>query len=135
MSIEGRIAVDVGFSDSTAATGVQSLKRVALTSTDSYSSGKVAIVSGTAGTAAVFVAINPTLYINSAGAAVSFTASVERIAFASSRQMQCADSADVTVESSDNQVAVSICNGDDAFTITPQYTAGTASYTLVMYGP
>ncbi len=41
MSIEGRIAVDVGFTDSASSDGVQAVKRLALTSTDSQTTGKV----------------------------------------------------------------------------------------------
>lgn len=53
MSIEGRIAVDVSFADSATSNGVQSLKKITLTDTQAYTTGKVAIVSGTVGTAAV----------------------------------------------------------------------------------
>ena len=72
MSIEGRIAIDVNFADSSDATGVQSLKKISLVDTSSYSSGKVAIVTGTCGTAAVSIALAPTSYRDSSGSGVWF---------------------------------------------------------------
>lgn len=134
MSIEGRIAVDVAFSDSSAGTGVQSLKRLVLTSTDAYSTGKVAVVSGTCGTAAVAVAVAPSTYKDSSGVAVSF-ASVSRFAFAASAAAVCseADGEGVAITGG-NRVAISDgrSGGTGGFNVSAY--AGTASYTLIIYG-
>lgn len=134
MTIEGRIAVDVGFSDSTAGTGSQSLKRLSLASTDAYATGKVAIVAGTCGTSAVAVAVAPSTYKDSSGAAVSFAA-VSRFAFASSAAAVCSEAAGSGVAISGGS-RVSVCDsrsgGTAGFNVSAY--AGTASYTLVIYG-
>lgn len=134
MTIEGRIAVDVSFADSGTSSGVQSLKRITLTSTDAYSSGKVALVSGTCGTAAVAVAVAPSTYKDSSGSAVSFS-TVTRFAFAASSAAVCSEAAGVGVAvSSGSRVSVgdSRSGGTAGFNVSAY--SGTASYTLVIYG-
>lgn len=134
MTIEGRIAVDVGFSDSTSASSVQSLKRIALTSTDSYTSGKVAVISGTAGTAAVSVAVAPTTYRDSAGSLVSFS-SITRVVFKSTSAASLIDNATGNTFSSDgNSVAVSSLAGNQGDALQVQSGSGTVSYIVVLYG-
>lgn len=134
MSLEGRIAIDVAFSDSAAGAGVQSLKRLALTSTDAYSSGKVALLSGTCGTAAVAIAVAPSAYKDSSGSAVSF-ASVSRFAFAASSAAVCSEAAGAGVAISGGS-RVAICDSRSGGTAGFNVSAysGTASYTLVIYG-
>lgn len=134
MSLEGRIAIDVAFSDSTSSTGTQSLKRLVLTSTDAYTSGKVALLSGTCGTAAVAIAVAPSTYKDSSGAAVSF-ATVTRFAFAASAAAVCSESAGSGVAISGGS-RVAVCdsrNGGTAGFNVSAYS-GTASYSLVIYG-
>jgi hypothetical protein len=134
MSLEGRIAIDVSFSDSSAGSGVQSLKRLALTSTDAYSSGKVAILTGTCGTAAVAIAVAPSAYKDSSGAAVSF-ASVSRFAFASSAAAVCSEAAGSGVAiTGGNRVALSDSRSGGTSGFNVSAYSGTASYTLVIYG-
>lgn len=134
MSLEGRIAIDVSFSDSSASSGVQSLKRLALTSTDAYSSGKVALVSGTCGTAAVAIAVAPSTYKDSSGAAISF-ASVSRFAFAASAAAVCSEATGAGVAISGGN-RLSVCDSRSGGTAGFNVSAysGTASYTLVIYG-
>lgn len=134
MSLEGRIAIDVAFSDSTSSTGTQSLKRLVLTSTDAYTSGKVALVAGTCGTAAVAIAVAPSTYKDSSGAAVSF-ATVTRFAFAASAAAVCSEAAGAGVAISGGS-RVAVCdsrNGGTAGFNVSAYS-GTASYSLVIYG-
>lgn len=134
MSLEGRIAIDVAFSDSAASTGTQSLKRLVLTSTDAYTSGKVALVAGTCGTAAVAVAVAPSTYKDSSGSAVSF-ATVTRFAFAASAAAVCSEAAGSGVAISGGS-RVAVCdsrNGGTAGFNVSAYS-GTASYSLVIYG-
>lgn len=134
MSLEGRIAIDVNFGDSSTATGVQSLKKVSLTSTDSYSSGKVAIVAGTCGTAAVAVAVAPSTYRDSSGSAVTFS-TVTRFAFAASAAAVCSEASGAGLAISGGS-RVSVCDSRSAGTAGFNVSAysGTASYTLVIYG-
>ncbi len=134
MSLEGRIAIDVAFSDSTSSTGTQSLKRLVLTSTDAYTSGKVALVAGTCGTAAVAVAVAPSTYKDASGAAVSF-ATVTRFAFAASAAAVCSEAAGAGVAiSGGSRVAVSDSRNGGTSGFSVSAYAGTASYSLVIYG-
>jgi hypothetical protein len=134
MSIEGRIAIDVSFADSTNTTGVQSLKKISLVDTTSYSSGKVAIITGVAGTTTAAIATSPTVYKDASGSAVSFS-TIERVAFsatpaASIDTGQRIYDGDNTISSRNGQVTVV-----DVPSVTFVYTtAGTATYTLVLYG-
>ena len=140
MSIEGRIAIDVNFADSATSSGVQSLKKISLIDTTSYTSGQVAIVTGTVGTAAI--TFNPPtfgdMYKDASGNAPTFTNGVSRIAFASSSRCKAqALNFDFVVISDGNRVAVSdVPNaGLDDMGIALSGTAATAaSYTLVLYG-
>ena len=134
MTIEGRIAVDVSFADSATSSGVQSLKRITLTSTDSYTTGKVALVSGTCGTAAVAVAVAPSTYSDSSGFAVSF-ATVTRFAFAASAAAVCSEVAGAGVAvSGGSRVSVSDSRSGGTAGFNVSAYSGTASYTLVVYG-
>lgn len=135
MSIEGRIAVDVGFSESTSASGVQSLKRIALTSTDSYSSGKVAVISGTASTQLATIPVNPSTFRDASGALVAFTSSVSRVAFKSSGPASVSDPSSGSVVPCDgNSVAVFSITGNSGDDLQIQSASGTVSYTIVIYG-
>ena len=136
MSIEGRIAIDVAFSDTTSDTGVQSLKRLALTSTDAYTSGKVALIAGRCGTANVSVSVAPSGYLDASGSAVSFT-SISRYAFACSRAATFYDViATVKVFSDGGRVGITdaAVTTPSTLTIDPTFTSGTASYSLVVVG-
>ena len=133
MTIEGRIAVDVSFADSATSSGVQSLKRISIADATSYATGKVAIVTGTCGTAQVSINVAPTTtYRDAAGSVVSFTG-VQRFSFSATGSPARLQQDYIVVESSAGQVCVSNANGfDDSFVV--KTTAGTASYTLVLYG-
>lgn len=138
--VRGKFVIDVDFTDRTTATGVQRMKLVSLASATEYPDGKVAVVSGTCGTAVVSVPVAPTTYRNAAGNLVSF-ASVSRVAFQASGPtlVACDGSAgygvdDWTIYSRANQVAVSEALETSGFSINVFDTAGTSSFTLVMYG-
>lgn len=135
-NVRGRIAIDVQFADSTASGGVQSLKTLTLQDATEYTSGKVAIVTGTVGTAAVVVQTQPTTYKNATGEFVSFE-SMSRIAFAATGKLcNCGDVNEMSIASNNGHVAATLVNlpGGDTFVVTPDQPAGTASYTLVIYG-
>jgi hypothetical protein len=140
MSIRGRFGIDVQFTDSTTGDGVQSLKTLTLQHATEYDFGKVAIVSGTCGTAVVTVPLSPTTYRDSAGNLVSF-ASVSRVAFAADGPKLVACDGiggcgvnDWTLYSRAGQIAVSEAVETSEFSINVFDTAGTANFTLVMYG-
>jgi len=134
MNIEGRIAIDVNFADSATSDGVQSLKKISLTDTTSYTTGKVMVVTGTVGTTATAISYAPSTYRDASGNVVSLN-SISRIAFAATPLAYVdatppGSAADAVVGSKNNSVAVL-----DAEAVAYVYTtAGTASYTLVLYG-
>ena len=132
-NVRGRIAVDVQFADSTTSEGVQSLKTITLQDATEYTTGKVAVVTGTVGTTLVQIDVSPaTTYKNAAGSVVSFTG-VQRFSFSATGSPARLQQDYIAVESSAGRVCVSNANGfDDSFSV--QTTSGTASYTLVMYG-
>jgi hypothetical protein len=138
--IKGRFGVEVLFTDSTVVDGAKSLKTIAVQHATEYDFGKVAVVTGTVGTAVTTVAIAPTTYRNAAGDIVSFS-SVSRVAFqASGPTLVACDGVggcgvnDWTIYSRAGQVAVSEALETVSFSINVFGTAGTSAYTLVMYG-
>jgi hypothetical protein len=148
-NIKGRFGIDVLFTDSTVAGGAKSLKTITLQHATEYDFGKVAVITGTCGTATVTVPVSPNLlpllpgtptYRNAAGSIVQF-ASVSRVAFqADGPNMVACDGSggcgidDWTIYSRAGQIAVSEALETSAFSISVFGTAGTANYTLVMYG-
>lgn len=136
MSIEGRIAVDVSFADSATSSNVQSLKKISLVDTTSYTTGKVAIVTGTVGTAAVNIEIPFAAYKDAAGNASTLTLP-SRVAFSAtgSNLVQLTDAAALSLFSKGGSVSVSdIGPADDGFAVAVASNSGTASFTLVLYG-
>lgn len=136
MSIEGRIAIDVSFSDTASDTGMQALKRLALTSTDAYTSGQVVLVSGTCDTASFSISLEPSTYKDASGAAVTLTTKT-RFAFACSRRALCRDQPGTGLYSDSSRVSVGEVAStapNTNVTIVPQFTSGTASYSLVIVG-
>jgi hypothetical protein len=138
--IKGRFGVEVLFTDSTVVDGAKSLKTIAVQHATEYDFGKVAVVTGTVGTAVTSVAIAPTTYRDAAGDIVSFS-SVSRVAFqASGPTLVACDGIggcgndDWTIYSRAGQVAVSEALETVSFSINVFGTAGTSAYTLVMYG-
>ena len=133
MSILGKFAIDVQFTDSTADGGVRSLKTVALQHATEYDTGRIAVLTGTCGTSAVTVAVAPTTYKDSTGSAVSFS-SVSRAAFSADAagRVKCDGSGDWTLYSRAGQIAVSEAFETASFSIST--TAGTSAWTLVLYG-
>jgi len=131
MSIEGRIAIDVNFADSATSSGVQSLKKISLTDTTSYTTGKVAIVTGTVGTSEVTVYVSGvTDYKDAAGDAVTIS-NIQRLAYKASGQRVRFYDGFAERYASGDVVNVTQVEG---VSMSVQTTAGTASYTLVLYG-
>lgn len=132
--VRGRIAIDVQFWDRTSAEGVQSLKTIALQDSTEYTSGKVAVVSGTCGTAIVTLSTN-LFSEDSAGQPVEF-ATINRIAIRGNPLVFLASGFTRFGMSKDNQIAI-VSNPLNNNLVTPLQVgslSGTASYTLVIYG-
>jgi hypothetical protein len=137
MALDGRITVDALFHDTD---GTASLKVVSLEDSQEYTSGKVLIVTGTCGTTALTAtSVSPSTYRDASGSIVSFTA-VTRAAFSATpaaRAWQEGSGPDAPrLFSAGGSVAVSDMNPeeDNQTDWFVQTTAGTASYTLVLYG-
>ncbi len=137
MSIDGRINIDALFHDKD---GTASLKVVSLQSTDSYTSGNVAIVTGTVGTAQTTISVAG-VYKDAAGNPVTISDS-ERVLFAykgqpgAGRLLELIDFdnyAFARLVSRDNQVAASAGTNIDVFRLTAS-AASTGTYTIVVFG-
>jgi hypothetical protein len=132
MAINGRINVDVLFHDTD---GTTSLKVVSLEGSTEYTTGKVAIVTGTAGTGTVSISIPPT-YRNADGSLSTLT-SPSRVAFSATggNLVRLFDENLLSLQSKSGAVSVSDMEpSDDNLSIQVIGGAGTASYTLVLYG-
>lgn len=129
MSIDGNISVNVLFHDTD---GTTSLKVVSLESSTAYTTGKVAVQTGTVGTTAITIDRDPTSYKDATGNIVSI-GTIQRIAFcAHPFATICDDVGRIMLASSNRQVAISNDAGGTFNAI--KTTAGTASYTIVLYG-
>jgi len=135
--MQGRIAVDVSFADSDTSTGVQSLKKISLVDSTSYTSGKVAIVTGTCGTAAVTIDASATGYKDATGEEVSLS-SVSRLACRATGAKVVLDrgnEAAIIGYPDNNVMAVSELGvSGPSYIYRLKTQTGTASYTLVFYG-
>lgn len=140
MPLEGRIAIDLGFTDTaTGSDTVQSLKRISLVESTGVTTGKVALVTGTVSTAAVGLwSVNAGLqfggYRDASGGVVTF-ASVSRVALQASGSsgavIEDADLGVVELLSLSNRIAVADNVGNN---LQIRTLAGTASFTAVLYG-
>ena len=136
-NVSGTISVNVEFRDTTTATGVQSLKTVTLREATEYTTGKVAIITGTAGTSAVNLGVlGTTTYRNASGSVVSFSA-VTRLAFSwsGSSQRVLTEQTDTffVLRSNSGSVAVTDVPASDVITEIGA-GSGTGTYTIVLYG-
>jgi hypothetical protein len=132
-TVRGKYSLDVAFTDATTASNVNSLKSITLQQASEYASGKVVLVSGTVGTAAVTVAMAPSVYKDASGTVVSLSAP-SWYAFQASALARCDEiGGDGVAASADGFVSSSVATGSTAgFSVYSD--AGTASYTLVVYG-
>jgi hypothetical protein len=133
MSIDGRFLVDVLFHDTA---GTNSIKVLSLDSGDSVTTGKVALVTGTIGTATVTFSRAPIPYTAAGGTSVSF-ALVERVALSGNPHVELTTNASgQKYFASGNRVGVYELTGSErtntSFAI--RTTTGTATYSLLVYG-
>ena len=126
MTVRGTFGIDISFTDSTTVGGAQSLKTITMRGATEYTTGKVAIETATCGTAFQFFGYSA--YRNAAGNTQSLTP--QRFAFRAYPSARIInDFGHVLAESEEN---VCIDNWRDHVGV--QTTAGTATYTLVIYG-
>jgi succinyl-CoA synthetase alpha subunit len=136
MSLEGRINVDVLFHDKD---GTASLKVVSLQDSRAYTSGKVAIVSGTCGTSAVTFASSDNgeplgTYRDASGALVSFGTITKIVLKATTpgRGVRFTGPECQMIIPGDD--ACVYTGADPSGTFTVRSPSGTATYTIVLYG-
>lgn len=130
MPIKGLIATNLVFHD-TDATG-KSLKVGSLVGSESYTTGKIAVLTGTISTSAVSILPSSTGYKDADGQAVSIS-TVRKMAFAASGTALCAYGQAIVLRSTNNEVSVSRVD-DGVESIYLETTSGTSTYTLLLYG-
>jgi hypothetical protein len=133
MALNGTINVSMSFVDTASSTGVESEKKASLASADVYTSGKVAVVTGTVGTAAQNIDLSDLDYRDAAGNLVTMSY-VDRAGFVSENEafVSFVD-IDIKLHATDNHMAIScVHNTDD--TVNVYTTNGTSSYTLLLFG-
>ena len=133
MALNGTINVSMSFVDTASSTGVESEKKASLASADVYTSGKVAVVTGTVGTAVQNIDLSDLDYRDAAGNLVTMSY-VDRAGFVSENEafVNFVD-IDIKLHATDNHMAIScIHNTDD--TVNVYTTNGTSSYTLLLFG-
>ncbi len=132
MSIDGRFNVSALFHDLDGSIGV---KVLSLESSDAATAGKIALVTGTVGTATVTISRQPAPYTAADGSAVSFSL-VERVALRASPHVELTTSTAKTYFASGNRVGVYEMTGTERMhtTFSLRTTTGTASYSLMIYG-
>jgi hypothetical protein len=139
MSIEGRINIDCLFHDKD---GTASLKVVSLQDSKEYTTGKVAIVSGTVGTTAVTFASSDSgdpvsTYRDASGQLVSLS-SITKVVIKATTQNR-----PLVLTDQDSGLAISVPGGEvlvypcgispnDGASV--RSSSGTASYTIILYG-
>jgi hypothetical protein len=135
MAINGRINVDVLFHDTD---GTASLKVVSLEDSTEYTSGKVAIVTGTCGTTQVAITLNPSEYRDASGDLVSFVSPAlpDRVAFQAFGGNVVLTNNDLYGElhSGDGSIAVCKWSGVASYVRNTGAPGSTSSYTIVFYG-
>ena len=132
MSIDGRFQIDVLFHDTD---GASSMKILSMDSGETVTSGKVALVTGTIGTATLTFSRQPIAYTAADGGTVSFSF-VERVALQASPHVELTTAPSKTYFASGNRVGVYELTGSErtASTFSVRTTTGTATYSLLVYG-
>lgn len=132
MTIDGRISVDVVFHDTD---GTNAINVLSLQDSQEYTTGKVAIISGTAGTAAVTIQVVPTTYRNASGELVSFS-EIQAYVVQSGQNNLVITNPTLTLTA--NSVAVIPQTtgdfGDSGQLPTLSTVSGTSTYTIILYG-
>jgi hypothetical protein len=139
MSIEGRINIDCLFHDKD---GTASLKVVSLQDSKEYTTGKVAIVSGTVGTTAVTFASSDSgdpvsTYRDASGQLVSLS-SITKVVIKATTQNRPLVLTDQDSGSSISvpaeEVLVYPCGISPSDGVTVRSSSGTGTYTIILYG-
>ncbi len=135
MSIDGRINIDALFHDKA---GTTSIKVLSLESSQAYTSGKVAMITGTAGTAQTSINIQD-VYRDASGEFVNVAP--QRLVFAwdgfSSRLLEVRDDSNVVnllIRARRGEPAVASHGGSTTFVLRSS-GGNTGTYTILLYEP
>ena len=137
-NVSGTVSVALSLSDSTTLPTKTVLKSLALSEDVEVSGGQVAIVSGTVGTAAVAITLEPTIYRNASGDFVSFTTAPTRITLQASGTNEVrlfdVDLGVISLYSKNDIVASSAWGGGSspASGVSVQASGGTNTYTVII---
>jgi hypothetical protein len=139
MSVEGRISVDVVFHDTD---GTNAINVVSLQDSKEYTTGKVAIVSGTIGTTEIAFRTYDagdasSTYRDASGSLVSFAA-ITKVALKSTAPTRALvfgdESASISLAIPGGDVLIYPCNVTPNDAVSVRSFSGTASYTVILYG-
>lgn len=137
--VSGFISVNLSLTDTTTLPTKTVLKTLALSEDTEITSGVVAIISGTVGTAGISVELLPTTYRDASGSTVSYSegSPPTRIAFAAGNTNRVVlvdqDLAQLGLVSSSNRVAVTQWGSSSPNSgMTVQTLEGTNTYTIIV---
>jgi hypothetical protein len=131
MSIDGRISIDAIFHDTD---GTASISVVSLNESEEYSSGVVAVITGTASGVQQILPVTPTTYRNAAGNLVSLSQCKHVIVKSNSGTVVYGDLTNsVSVPPGRAASLATDLNSGNA-DISIYADGGTASYTIILYG-
>jgi hypothetical protein len=134
--VSGSISVNVEFRDTTTSSGVQRLKTIALRDAKEYTTGKVAVLSRTAGTTSIV--FDNIEYRNASGSFVSFE-DVRRVAFswsgAAGDARTLSDGVSIYLRARNGEISCTSTDGAwQGFELQSSPGGSTGTYTIVMYG-
>ena len=131
MSINGRISIDAIFHDTD---GTASISVVSLNESEEYSSGVVAVITGTASGVQQGLNVQPTTYRNAAGNLVLFDGISHVIIRSNSGTVVYGDSVNSVVVPPGKTASFATFPDYDPGVLTIYADGGTASYTIVLIG-
>lgn len=140
MSVSGAASISLTYTDATAAAAKVVTQQLSLTEDADMSSGVVALLTGTVGTASISLAFDPTSYRDANGNLVSFTGAnaPTRIAFQASGpnevRLKDNDLQIISLYSKNNIIASSTWGGDSTVDsgVNIEASSGTASYAILI---
>lgn len=129
MTLVGRINIDAIVHDTSGSTAI---KILSLESSDSITSGMVAVVTGTVGTTSVSIAVAPSVYVDASGSVATF-ATVASVVIEGTAALKFT-SPSVTAYSSSTNCAAFALAGHTTAAVHVAAVSGTATYSIILVG-
>lgn len=133
MALSGTINASISFLDSASSSGVESEKKLSLSSADVYTTGQVVVVTGTVGTSAISVDISATGFRNAAGNEVTLSLVNHAGLVATATTFAEFGGDAVKLCSNSNDLAIS-CVDNEAGPVSVYTSEGTATFSLLLLG-